>query len=123
MAKKIKKQDETIEGGAYIRGGEVREDDDGTVKHFGGDVVDANGEILVSFDDDEENTGVAAAIAAKAPVKPPAKPDPTEAAKKAAEANAARLKAQQEIAAKKKADEAAAAKKAAEETAKNNPSP
>lgn len=44
---------DTIPGGAYIQGGEAR---DG--KHYGGRVVNAHGDVLREFGEDEVNTGL-----------------------------------------------------------------
>lgn len=114
---KVKPVSTTVPGGAYIQGGELREDDHGIAKHFGGRVVNAEGEVLVEFDDDEENTGVAAvdpdAIKAREAAK--AKLDQEAKLKAAADKRAADLKKQQEAQAA-----AAAAKKAAEEAKKSD---
>jgi hypothetical protein len=45
--------DETVPGGRYIRGARVAADG----KHYGGQVVNSEGEVLESFDDKAENTG------------------------------------------------------------------
>lgn len=58
MARKRKTDDtQNIPGGAFILDAELREDDDGEVKHFGGRVVNAEGETLREFGPKEENTG------------------------------------------------------------------
>jgi hypothetical protein len=43
-----------IPGGRYIRGGRF---DEQTGRHHGGEVVDAEGNVLATFKDDQENTG------------------------------------------------------------------
>jgi hypothetical protein len=43
---------EIIEGGAYIRNAKLRGN-----KHYGGEIVDAHGNVLATFKPDQENTG------------------------------------------------------------------
>jgi len=43
---------EIIRGGAYIRGAKLQGD-----RHYGGEIVDAEGRVLATFDDRQENTG------------------------------------------------------------------
>jgi hypothetical protein len=71
--------DETVPGGAYIRGGFLAEDG----QHYGGQIVDSEGEVLEEFADDEVNPGVAAVKdapekdrAATTAKSPPSKPQP-----------------------------------------------
>lgn len=45
--------DETVPGGRYIRGGKPGPDG----KHYGGDVVDAHGHVLESYEPGEANPG------------------------------------------------------------------
>lgn len=51
---KSDRPDEAVPGGRYIQGGRV---DPETGRHMGGVVVNAHGETLEEFGDDEENTG------------------------------------------------------------------
>jgi hypothetical protein len=41
-----------VEGGRYMRGTKLRGN-----KHYGGDIADAHGNVLATFEPDEENTG------------------------------------------------------------------
>ena len=43
---------EIVEGGQYMRGTKLVKN-----KHMGGEIVNAHGEILATFDEDEENDG------------------------------------------------------------------
>ncbi len=52
---KYTRSDETVAGGLYIRGGHIGEDD----KHYGGEVVNADGEVLATFTDKQVNDGKA----------------------------------------------------------------
>ena len=58
------KHDETIPKGAYIQGGKPKNE-----KHYGGKVVNCDGEVLAEFKDDE-----APKVAAKGSKKPEVKP-------------------------------------------------
>jgi hypothetical protein len=61
-----KQLDVAPEGGRYIRGGRR---DAKTGRHYGGEVVDAEGKVLATFDDKQENTGDPKA--GKKPPEPP----------------------------------------------------